>query len=382
MDPRLSEEQEILRKSARDFLTDKCPKSLVREMEMDEKGYSPELWKEIADLGWMGLVFPEEYGGGGMSFLDLAILLEEMGRVLFPGPFFSTVILGGLPILDIGSAEQKEKYLPDIISGKAIFAMALTEASGTYDAASVKVKATAAEVNSYVLNGTKLFIHDACAADYFLCVARTDDEAKKPEDGITIFIVDAKSPGISKTVLDTIARDKQCEVVFDQVKVPKENILGKPDQGWGEVQKIIERAAIAKCCEMLGGMQAVLDMTVAYVKERVQFDVPVGVFQAVQHHCVYMLVEVEGSRATAYEAAWRISTGRAYSSEAAITKAWVSDAYQRVVALGTQAHGGVSIIEDHDLPLYFRRAKAAELMFGDARFHRKTVARNLGFKVA
>lgn len=381
MDPRLSEEQEILRKSARDFLTEKCPKTLVREMEEDEKGYSPQLWKEIADLGWMGLAFPEEYGGGGMSFLDLAVLLEEMGRVLFPGPFFSTVMLGGLPILDIGIDRQKEKYLPDIISGKTIFTMALTEASGKYDAASVKTKATA-DNNDYIINGTKLFIPDASVADYFLCVARTDDKAKKAEDGITIFIVDARSPGISKTVLDTIARDKQCEVVFDNVKVPGENILGKLNQGWGEVQKIIERAAIAKCCEMLGGMQVVLDVTVAYVKERVQFDVPVGVFQAVQHHCVYMLVEVEGSRAAAYDAAWRISTGRPYSSEAAITKAWVSDAYQRVVALGTQAHGGVSIIEDHDMPLYFRRAKAAELMFGDARFHRKTVARNLGFKVA
>lgn len=380
MDPRLSEEQEILRKSARDFLTEKCPKTLVREMENDEKGYSPQLWQEIADLGWTGLVFPEKYGGGGMSFLDLAILLEEMGRVLFPGPFFSTVILGGLPILDIGSDEQKDKYLPEIISGQAIFTMALTEASGKYTASSVKAKATADNGN-YVINGTKLFIHDAHVADYFLCVARTDDKAKA-KDGITIFIVDAKSPGISKTVLKTIARDKQCEVVFDQVKVPKENILGKLNQGWGEVQKIIERAAIAKCCEMLGGMQVVLDMTVAYVKERIQFDVPVGVFQAVQHHCVYMLVEVEGSRAATYETAWRISTGRPFSSEAAITKAWVSDAYQRVVALGTQAHGGVSIIEDHDLPLYFRRAKAAELAFGDARFHRKTVARELGFKVA
>ncbi len=380
MDPRLSEEQEILSKAARDFLADKCPKSLVREMEKDEKGYSPQLWQEIADLGWMGLVFPEKYGGGDMTFLDLAVLLEEMGRVCFPGPFFSTVVLGGLPILDLGTEKQKQKYLPDIISGKAIFTMALTEADGKYKASSIKAKATPDNGN-YIINGTKLFVFDANVADYFLCVAGTDDKAKG-EEGITIFIVDANSPGISKTVLQTIARDKQCEVVFKDVKVPKENILGKLNQGWGEVQKIIERAAIAKCCESVGGMQAALDMTVAYVKERVQFDVPVGVFQAVQHHCVYMLVHTEGSRAVAYETAWRVSTGRPYSSEAAIAKAWVSDAYQNVVALGTQAHGGVSIIEDHDMPRYFRRAKAAELAFGDARFHRKTVARELGFKVA
>jgi alkylation response protein AidB-like acyl-CoA dehydrogenase len=381
MDPRLSEEQEILQKAARDFLAEKCPKSLVREMEKDERGYPPQLWKEIADLGWMGLVFPEKYGGADMSFLDLAVLLEEMGRVLFPGPFFSTVVLGGLPILDLGTDEQKDKYLPEIINGKAIFAMALTEPSGKYKASAIKTTA-AADGDNYIINGTKLFIHDANVADYFLCVARTDDKAENPEDGISIFIVDAKSAGISKTVLDTIARDKQCEVVFKNVKVPGENILGKLNQGWGDLKKILDRAAIAKCCEMVGGMQVVLDMTVAYVKERIQFDVPVGVFQAVQHHCVYMLVETEGSRAAAYDAAWRVSTGRPYSLEAAITKAWVSDAYQRVTALGTQAHGGVSIIEDHDMPMYYRRAKASEIMFGDARFHRQTVARELGFQVA
>jgi alkylation response protein AidB-like acyl-CoA dehydrogenase len=378
VDPRLSEEEEILRRSALDFLTEKCPKSYVREMEKDEKGYSPELWKEIADLGWTGLVFPEEYGGGGMDFVSLAVLLEEMGRACFPGPFLYTVVLGGLPILDLGTEEQKQAYLPDIISGKTIFTMALTEPVGGYTAASIKVRATASG-DDFVINGTKLFVPAASNADYMLCVARTDDNTEK---GISIFIVDNKSPGISIAVLDTVAKDKLCEVVFKDVKVPAKNILGKLNQGWGEVQKILDRAAIAKCCEMLGGMQAVLDMTVPYVKERIQFDVPVGVFQAIQHHCVYMLIEVEGARASTYEAAWRVSTGRPYSIEAAITKAFVSDGYHKVVALGTQSHGGVSIMEDHDLPLYFRRAKAAELMFGDGRFHRKTVARELGFKVA
>jgi len=379
LDVRLSEEQEILRKAARDFLTEKCPKKLVRELEKDEKGYSTQLWREVADLGWMGLVFPENYGGSGMSFLDLAVLLEEMGRACFPGPFFSTMILGGLAILDAGSDEQKQKYLPGIASGKSIFTLALTEVSGKYDAASVKVKATA-DKNAYVINGTKLFVPDANVADYILCVTRTDDKAKV-ENGITVFIVDARSPGISTTVLETVARDKQCEVTFKQVKVPRENILGKLNQGWSGIQKTIERAAIAKCCEMVGGMQAVLDMTVPYVKQRIQFDVPIGVFQAIQHHCVNMLVDVESSRVIAYEAAWKLSNGLPYSREAAMAKAWVSDAYQRVVALGTQSHGGVSIMEDHDLPLYYRRAKAAELAFGDARFHRKTVARKLGFAV-
>jgi alkylation response protein AidB-like acyl-CoA dehydrogenase len=379
MDVRLSEEQEILKKAARDFLAEKCPKSLVREMEKDEKGYPPQLWQEAAALGWMGLIFPEKYGGSGMSFLDLAVLLEEMGRACLPGPFFSSVVLGGLTILDAGSEEQKQKYLPDIISGKAVFTLALTESDGRYEAGSIQVKA-AAEKGGYVLNGTKMFVPDASSADYMLCVARTAEKSAAG-DGLTIFIIDAASPGISKTVLKTIARDRQCEVVFKQVKVPAANILGKLNQGWGVIQKTLERAAIAKCCEMVGGMQAVMDMTVPYVKQRVQFDVPIGVFQAIQHHCVNMLVDVESARLIAYEAAWKLTSGQPYSREAAMAKAWVSDAYQRVVALGTQAHGGVAIIENHDMPLYFRRAKASEIIFGDARFHRKKVARELGFQV-
>lgn len=206
MELALSEEQEMLKKMARDFLTDRFPKKVVKELEASELGYSPELWKEIAELGWMGLVFPEKYGGSSMSFLDLAVLLEEMGRACLPGPYFSTVILGGLPILDVGSEEQKDAYLPKIASGELIFTLALTESSARYDSTSIKVKATR-DKNGYILNGTKFFVPDAHIADYILCVARTAQGAN-PEDGITIFIVDGKSRGINCTVLKTIANDK------------------------------------------------------------------------------------------------------------------------------------------------------------------------------
>ena len=380
MDFSLSEEQEMLKKAARDFLADKCPKKLVREMEEDEKGYPPELWREMADLGWMGLIFPEQYGGSDMSFLDLAVLLEEMGRACLPGPFFSTVMLGGLPILDIGSEEQKKEYLPGIASGKIIFTLALTEPSARHDADAIQVKATA-DNNDYIINGTKLFVPDAHVADYMLCVARTDDAAKG-EDGITIFIVDARSPGISCTALETIAHNKPCEVVFNQVRVPKENILGELNQGWGEVRKITERAALAKCCEMVGGMQAVLEMTVEYAKQRVQFGAAIGTFQAIQHHCANMLSDADSSRVITCEAAWRLSNGLTCTEEIAMAKSWASEAYWRVVFLATQVHGGAGIMAAHDMTLYFRRAKAAELAFGDARFHRKTVAQGLGLEVA
>ena len=371
----LSEEQEMLRKMARDFLTDKCPKTLVKEMEEDEKGYSTALWQEMAGLGWMGLVLPESYGGGGMSFLDLAVLLEEMGRACLPGPFFSTVVLGGLPILDAGSEEQKGEYIPKIASGGAIFTLALTEANAQYDAASIAVKATA-DNNDYIINGTKLFVPDAHIADYLLCVARTNEQAK-PEDGITIFIVDVKSPGVSYAVLKTIASDKLCEVVFDQVRVPRESILGQLDQGWSVVRKVIERAAVAKCCEMVGNIQQVLEMTVDYAKERKQFDRPIGSFQVIQHYCANMATDVDGSRFSAYQAAWMLSEGLPCTKEVAIAKAWQSEACGRVISLAHQIHGAIGVTMDHDLQFYTRRAKAAEVTFGDADFYREIVAQEM-----
>lgn len=376
MDLTLSEEQEMLKKMARDFLSNKLPKTAVKEIEESELGYSPELWREMAELGWMGLVFPEKYGGSGMTFLDLAVLLEEMGRACLPGPYFSTVILGGLTILDVGSEEQKQKYLPQIASGEKIFTLALTEPSARYDAAAIEVKATASG-DVYILNGTKLFVPDAHIADYLLCVARTDERAKA-DKGITIFIVDAKSPDISYTILKTIANDKLCEVVFNQVRVPKENILGGLNQGWSEVKKIIERAAIAKCCEMVGHLQQALDTTVNYAKERKQYDRPIGSFQIIQHYCADMATDVDGSRLSTYQAAWMVSEGLPCTKEVAIAKAWASLACERVMALAHQIHGAIGVTIDHDLQYYTRRAKAAAVTFGDANYYREIVAQEMG----
>jgi alkylation response protein AidB-like acyl-CoA dehydrogenase len=376
MDLNFTEEQEMLKTMARDFLADKCPKSLVREMEEDEKGYSPELWKEIVDLGWTGLVIPEEYGGSGMSFLDLSVLLEETGRACLPGPFFSTVVLGSLPIMDAGSDEQKQEYLPKIANGEAIFTLALTEASAGYDADSIAVKATA-DGDNYVINGTKLFIPDAHVADYLLCVARTDEGAEA-ENGITVFIVDAKTPGITCTVLKTMASDKLCEVVFDQVKVPKESILGQLNQGWKLVQRIMQQAAVAKCCTILGGMQQTLEMTIDYAKERKQYDHPIGSLQVIQHYCANMVTDVDGSRFSTYQAAWKLSEGLPCTKEVAIAKAWIGEAFGRVSTLAHQIHGAIGCTIDHDLQFYTKRGKAAELSFGDGDFYREIIAQEMG----
>ncbi len=376
MDLGLTQEQEMIKKSAREFLEKECPKSLVRAMEEDPRGFSTELWKKMADLGWMALPFPEQYGGTGNSFLDLSVLIEEHGRALVPGPFFSTVALCGMPILHFGTEEQKKRYLPKIADGSEIWVYAQTEPSATWEASGVALEAVK-KGNDYVLNGTKLFISYGQGADHLLVVARTK-KGGKPEDGVSLFIVDAKSPGIKYEALKTIASDHQVEIQFKDVKAPAGNIVGKPDQGWDVVRKIAEWGASGKCAEMVGGAQKVLEMSVDYAKQRVQFGRPIGSFQAIQHHCANMVTDVDGSRYIAYEAIWRLSEGLDSSKEVSMAKAWVSDAYRRVCALGHQIHGGIGFTKEHDMQLYFRRAKAAELAFGDGDYHRELVAQQLG----
>jgi alkylation response protein AidB-like acyl-CoA dehydrogenase len=372
----LSEEQTMLKTMARDFLTDKCPTTLVKQMEEDERGYSTELWKEMVELGWMGLVVPERYGGAGMTFLDLAILMEEIGRACLPGPLFSTVVLGGLTMMDSGNEEQKERFLPQIATGKGIFTLALTEADARYNADSIKCKATS-DRDNYSITGTKLFVPDAHIADYIICVIRSDDQ-KSNEDGISMFIIDAKTPGIRCVPLKTMAGDKLFEVVFDQVSVPKENLLGELNRAWGNVEKIIERAAVARCCEMVGGARKVLEMTVDYAKERVQFGRPIGSFQAIQHHCANIAIDVEGSRLITYQAAWMLSEDLPCAKQVAMAKAWTSEACRRLVLLAHQVHGAIGFTLDHDLQLYTRRIKEAEVTFGDAHFHKEKVAEAMG----
>lgn len=369
----LSEEQEMLKKAARDLLQERCPKSSVKQMEQDDKGYSPELWEEMANLGWMGLVFPEEYGGSGMSFLDLTVLLEEIGRACLPAPLFSTVVLGGLPILDIGSEEQKRQYLPKIATGKTIFSLALIEPELGHEAKAITVEARL-DGNNYVLNGTKLFVPYANVADCLLCVARTS----KQEQGITIFAVDAKNPGISYAVLKTMAHDKLCEVVFKQARVPKENLLGQLDKGWPEVEKIVKLCDVAKCCEIVGNLQWVLEDTVAYAKDRKQFDCPIGSFQVLQHYCADIYTYVEGAKLSTYQAAWMLSNGLSCDKEIAVAKLWITEASPRIFNLAHQIHGAIGVTQEHDLHFYTTRARAIELSYDEASLYRETVAREMG----
>ncbi len=376
MDLDLTEEQEMLRTMARDFLTKECPKTLVRELEEDEKGYSPELWRKMAELGWMGLVLPAEYEGMEMDFMDLVILLQEMGRNILPGPFFCTVVLGSLTILSAGTEEQKKELLPKIARGEIILTMALTEPNARYDAAGVETKAVA-QGDSFAINGTKLFVENAHIADYMICVTRTTDGAT-PEEGITLFLVDAKSPGIKVEVIPTMGDDKLCEVVFDNVSVPRSSMLGELDNGWRIVARTLEQATMAKCAEMVGGAEAALDMTLDYVKERVQYKKPIGTFQVIQHYCANMWTSVATSRNILYKTAWKVGEGLPATGDVAAAKGWINEAYKFVTERAVQCHGAIGLSRDHDIGLYYRRAKAGELAFGDTDFQKEIVAQQMG----
>ncbi len=376
MDLGLTEQQEMLKKSAHDFLARECPKKLVRELDESDSGYSKDLWTQMADLGWMGLSFPEKYGGNGGNFVDLTVLLDEMGYSIVPGPFFSTVVLAGFTLLEAGSEEQKQKYLGKICSGELIMTLALTELDGTYSAASIGAEAKL-KGNDYILKGTKLFVPDANVADYLLVVARTK-KSSNPEDGLSLFLVDAKSQGLKCTPLKTLARDKLCEVILDNVKVPKGNLVGDLDKAWPVIKSVLKKAAVGKCAEMVGGAQASLDMAVSYAKERIQFNRPIGSFQAIQHYCANMVTDVDGSRFITYKAAWAVGEGLSADMEVSMAKAWTSDAFKRVASLAHQIFGAIGFTMDHDMHLYFRRAKAGEIAYGDADFHRENVAVQLG----
>ena len=376
MDFSFTEEQDMLRMSAREFLAKECPKAKVREMAKDEKGYDPQVWQHMAGLGWMGLILPEQYGGMGASFMDLVILMEEMGRNILPGPFFSTVALCALPLLEYGSTEQKRRFLPQIAKGEAVWTAGLIESSGRYKASEVKFRAVSKGA-SHVLQGHKLFVTDAHVADYILVVGRTG-EGEKPEGGITLFIVNAREPNVKIEAIPTVGGDRQFKVDLDKVAVPGDNVLGRIGEGWDIVEFMLQRAAVLKCAEMSGACQAVLDMTGSYAKERIQFGRPIGSFQAIQHKLADMLIDVEAVQYLLYQAAWGVTVGSPSPWQISAAKAKANEAYQRICIEAIAAHGAIGYSLDHDVGLYYRRVKAAQFAAGDTDLHRERIAMELG----
>ncbi|MDI6776298.1 MAG: acyl-CoA dehydrogenase family protein [Syntrophales bacterium] len=375
MDFNFNEDQRILTDMARKFFEKEAPKSLVRELLHDSKGYSPELWQKMGELGWMGLAFDEEYGGYGGSFLEVAIIFEETGRAGVPTPLFSTVVLSGLLLQDSGSAELKRKYLTKIAKGDCISTLALVGKAGIYSKGEVGLEAKPVG-DHYHINGTASFVPYAHVADNIICAARTPLASG---EGVTLFVVDGKAEGLEIIPLKTISGEGvDCVVNMRDVKVTIEQIVGEPGKGWECIERLWPKIAVALSCECVGGMKKVMELTIAHVNGRVQFGKPLAALQIVQHMCAEMFIKSETSRHAAYHAAWLISEGLECEKEAAIAKSWCGEAFKDLTKIAHQLTGGIGFTEEFDLHLYTRNAKKLELLFGDGAFHRNVVAGSVG----
>jgi len=374
MDFGFNQEQELLRATARKFFENECTSEFVRARMAEPAGVTDDFWKKLAEQGWLGLIYPEEFDGTGLGFVDLTVLMEEMGRAVMPGPFFSTVLLGGLTILEAGSAAQKKEWLSKISAGQARTTLAFTEPNARWDAAGVTVSARES-AGTFTLSGTKLFVLDAHVADVIVVAARTR-EGKRPEEGLSLFLVPRGAKGLDVKLLPTMDQTRKlCEVTFHDVAVGADALLGAKDQAWGPLARVLDRATVALCAEMCGGAQRVLDMTTDYAKIRVAFGKPIGSYQGVKHRAADMLVEVENAKSLTYYAAWAVDENVPEAPLAAsMAKAYVSDAYRRTAGAGIQLHGGIGFTWEHDLHLFFKRAKSSEFTFGDASYHRERVA--------
>jgi alkylation response protein AidB-like acyl-CoA dehydrogenase len=369
-----SEEQEMLRQSARALLEKECPSAVVRKLMDDERGLDPALWKKMAELGWLGLVIPEKYGGGGLSYVDLVLVMEEMGRVVLPSPFIWTVMFAEA-IKRSASDNQKSALLAKIASGDLIATVAYLEPSAVWSADGIAMTARK-DGAGYVLNGTKLFVNDAHIADCMLVAARTQETGNR---GITLFALEAKRTGMAITRLTAMDQTRKlAQVTFTDVKASASDIVGEPGNGWDTLSKVIDRGKVMLAGEMMGGAQKVLEMTVDYAKVRVQFGRPIGSFQAVQHKCANMMIDVESAKSASYYASWAVSNEvNEAPLAAALAKTAASDAFRRVSAEGIQLHGGIGFTWDHDMHLYFKRAKSSEFTFGDANWNRELVAQGI-----
>jgi alkylation response protein AidB-like acyl-CoA dehydrogenase len=369
-----SEEQEMLRESARGLLEKECPPAAVRRLMEDERGYDPALWKKMAGLGWTGLTIPEEFGGAGLTYVDLALVMEEMGRALLPSPFIWTT-MAAEAIRRAGSEAQKRAILPKIAAGETIATIAWMEPPGSWDAAGITAAAQKT-ADGFKLDGVKLFVNDAHLADLMIVAARTGGAR---EDGVTLFALDARRGGIEIVPLKTMDQTRKLsEVRLNGVRAGADEMIGTMGGGWKTLAETIDRGKVMIAAEMMGGAQKALEMSVEYAKVRVQFGRPIGSFQAVQHKCANMMVDVESAKSAVYYAAWAVSNEVAESPlAAALAKAAASDAYRRVTADAIQVHGGIGFTWDHDLHLYFKRAKSSEFTFGDATWNRELVAQGI-----
>lgn len=373
MDIYPDETDRLLTSSARDLLDAECPVALVRAMEDDPAGYSPDLWKKMTDLGWLGLALPEDLGGQGDTLLHAGMLLEEVGRALAPVPLLPT-LASALILARHGNATQREVVRAVATEGR-ILAFATLESSPRLSSASIQLEARA-DGDGYVLSGFKRFVDTFNVADQALVAARTTPG--KGEDGVTLFLLDCRAPGVSFEVLPTLSGERQCEVRFDSVVAPASAVVGEVGGGWPIVAELQRLAAILSCAMTVGAARQAVEMAVDYAGDRVVFGRPLGSFQAIQHMAANMITWVDGAQLLTYEALWKLDQGERALKEIAIAKSYTNDRCQAVVREANQVHGGIAQIKEFDLQLWYRRVASWCMKYGTAFEHRRELARELG----
>jgi alkylation response protein AidB-like acyl-CoA dehydrogenase len=367
-----TEEQELLRKTARDFLGEHAPMKHVREVMEGRERLSRPLWARMAELGWLGLPFPEACGGAGLSMVELCIVLEELGRSLAPVPFLPSV-LAGFAILEAGDEAQRREWLPRICAGRTIATLAVTEESGREEPDAIACTASRGPAG-WELRGRKLFVPDAEDAGLLVVVARIEGGG-----GLGLFCVPRASRGLALAPLRSMDLLRPLyQVELAGVELPAASLLGANVDVWPKLARVLDRGRVMICAEMVGGAEKCLEDSVRYAKERVQFGKPIGVNQAIKHKCADMLFEVESAKSITWYAAWAAREDDAEAPlAAAMAKSYVSDAYRHASAENIQIHGGVGFTWEYDCHLYFKRAKSDEAWLGDGSHHRERVARML-----
>lgn len=372
----LSEVQEVFKSTAQKFFKEKCTVSTLKEFEESNNGYSISLYKEMADLGLLGLIIPEEYGGAGGNLMDLALVIEEAGYATLPAPFLSTISYGVLPIINHGTEAQKRDLLPKIANGELIFTSALSESQAHYNLKHITSFADK-RGGEYNLSGSKLFVPFADSADYLLTLARTKKSSGGSSEGLSLFLVKGSQSRVQTSLLPSIGSDRLFEVALQEVNVSTGDILGEIDNGWILTQKTIQMATALQCVEMAGVLRRALEVTRDYVKERMQFGRTIGSFQSVQHRLADMYTMVEGGRLAAYQAIWKLEEGASAEREISIAKTWLSMKGQDVLVGAHQLHGGMGLDVDYPLQFCFRRFKSMQLNLGPASMHVKKIGQSL-----
>ncbi|UCG84122.1 MAG: acyl-CoA/acyl-ACP dehydrogenase [Dehalococcoidia bacterium] len=375
MDLSYNEVQQMLGKTARDFMERECPGEVALQLSDSDTGFSADIWRKMAELGWVGMVLPEKYGGMERGLADLAVVYEEMGWAALPSPHLSSAVLCALTILAAGNEEQKQQLLPAISRGERILAFAFTEPDFGWGPESVHLTATPGD-NGFTLDGTKLFVPDIQIADEVLCVARTGN-AGSPEEGITLLLVDRESPGISWRSLTGFQGEKLNEVTFSSVEIPRSGVVGELDKGWAALAPALEKATALLCAYMVGGCRRVFELTAEYSRTRVQFGVNIGAFQRVQDHIIEMLNGLDGARWATYYALWKLDEGEPAGKAVSLAKAVISDVYWRACQSAHDVHAGAGVMKEYPLHIYTRQSCSLYHYLGDPVFHRKRLARLL-----